>query len=240
MSTTMEDIREMRRTAVAKAYVSPDEQQNIGTSDLEDTVANPLALNLYVLGYSNDSTLTTLNRAVKENLRNYLDQYRMLTDSINIRDAFVINIGVDFDIIPLPNTNGNEVVLRCIDALKTFFNIDRWQVNEPIVYGDIFNLLVSVEGVQTVTKVGIKNLNDSDLGYSNVLYNIADATKNGIIYPSYDPAIFEVKFFDLARSLALTELRLVLSIAVRTKPEPPGHGGLPISGQPAVLRQRHH
>jgi hypothetical protein len=118
----------------------------------------------------------------------------MLTDSINIRDAFVINIGVDFDIIPLPNTNGNEVVLRCIDALKTFFNIDRWQVNEPIVYGDIFNLLVSVEGVQTVTKVGIKNLNDSDLGYSNVLYNIADATKNGIIYPSYDPAIFEVKY----------------------------------------------
>jgi hypothetical protein len=180
--------------AVAKAYVSPDEQQNIGTSDLEDTVANPLALNLYVLGYSNDNTLTTLNRAVKENLRNYLDQYRMLTDSINIRDAFVINIGVDFDIIPLPNTNGNEVVLRCIDALKTFFNIDRWQVNEPIVYGDIFNLLVSVEGVQTVTKVGIKNLNDSDLGYSNVLYNIADATKNGIIYPSYDPAIFEVKY----------------------------------------------
>lgn len=180
--------------AVAKAYVSPDEQQNIGTSDLEDTVANPLALNLYVLGYSNDSTLTTLNRAVKENLRNYLDQYRMLTDSINIRDAFIINIGVDFDIIPLPNTNGNEVVLKCIDALKAFFNIDRWQVNEPIVYGDIFNLLVSVEGVQTITKVGIKNLNDSDLGYSNVLYNIADATKNGIIYPSYDPAIFEVKY----------------------------------------------
>ena len=78
--------------AVAKAYVSPDEQQNITTTETDDTVANPLALNLYVLGYDNNRTLTALNRAVKENLRNYVDQFRMLTDSINIRDAFVIGL----------------------------------------------------------------------------------------------------------------------------------------------------
>ena len=120
----------------------------------------------------------------------------MLTDSINIRNAYIINIGVDFDIITLPNFNANEVILNCITLLKEFFEIDKWQVNQPIVYGDIYNILLGAKGVQTVTGVRIKNLNDELLNYSNVAYNIEAATRNGIIYPSLDPAIFEVKFPD--------------------------------------------
>ena len=74
--------------------------------------------------------------------------------------------------------------------------LKNWQINQPIVYGDVYNLLLRVNGVQTVTAVRIKNLNDELLDYSNVIYNIEEATRNGIIYPSLDPAIFEVKFPD--------------------------------------------
>jgi hypothetical protein len=120
----------------------------------------------------------------------------MLTDSINIRDAYIINIGVDFDVIALPSFNANEVILNCITLLKDFFNIDKWQIGQPIIYGDIYNLLLQATGVQTVTAVRIKNINDELLDYSNVIYDISEATRNGIIYPSLDPAIFEVKFPD--------------------------------------------
>lgn len=181
--------------SVAKVYITPDEQNNITTVDnFDDTVANPLAMNMYMLGYDNNKNLVKVNRAVKENLKTYLSQYRMLTDSINFRDAYIINIGIDFDVIPLRNFNGNEVLLNCVNALKNFFNIDMWQINQPIVYSDILSTLLSVKGVQTIPSVVIKNLNDETLGYSNVAYGIAEATKDNIVYPSLDPCIFEIKY----------------------------------------------
>jgi hypothetical protein len=180
--------------SVAKVYIAPDEQNNIGTSEINDTVANPLALNMYMLGYTSNGTLTTVNRAIKENLKNYLSEYRMLTDSINLRDAFIINIGVEFDIIPIPNYNANEVLLLCIDRMKNYFATERWEISQPIYYSDIYNELIGVRGVQTVTNIVIKNLNDTANGYSNIFYDVNGATFNGIVYPSLDPAIFEVKY----------------------------------------------
>jgi len=180
--------------SVAKVFITPDEQNNIQSSEVGDTVSNPLAMNMYMLGYDNNKNLTQVNRAIKENLKTYLGQYRMLTDSINFRDAYIINIGVDFDIICLPNFNTNEVLLNAVNALKEAFNIDMWQVNQPIVYSDLFNTLLKVKGVQTVSNIKVSNLNDELTGYSPIIYNIAEATRSGIVYPSLDPAIFEVKY----------------------------------------------
>jgi hypothetical protein len=181
---------------VTKVFITPDEQNNLLTSDVQDTVANPLAMNMYVLGYDFNRNLTTINRAVKENLKTYISHYRMLTDSINIRDGYIVNIQVNFDIIPLRDRNANEVLLTCVNAMKDYFNIDRWQINQPIILTDIYSALLAQPGVQTVTRVVIKNLNDSSLGYSNIFYGIPEAMRNGIIYPSLDPMIFEVKYPD--------------------------------------------
>ncbi len=181
--------------SVTKAYIVPDDQ--ITQKDLqEQRVANPLAMNMYVLGYDSSKHLTELNEAVKENLRTYLGYYRILTDAINIKDAFIINIGVDFEISVLPNYNSNEVLLRCIDTLKSLFDIDRWQINQPIIKSDVMNSLGNVKGVQSVIGVSFKNLYDSDLGYSGNVYDLKTATRNGVIYPSLDPSIFEIKFLD--------------------------------------------
>ncbi len=180
--------------SVAKAYITPDEQNNIGTEQVGDTVANPLALNLYVLGYDDNKRCTNLNTAIKNNLKNYIDRYRMLTDSINVRDAFIINIGVKFSVLPLPNYNGNEVLLLCIARLKEFFNIDRWQISQPIVTSEILVDLMKVKGVQMVSNLLIYNITDE--GYSDVGYDIKGATKNGVVYPSLDPAIFEIRYPD--------------------------------------------
>jgi len=180
--------------SVSKAYIVPDDQlsQNKFTTD---RVPNPLAMNLYTLGMNSVGQLTQLNGAVKNNLKNYLNYYRMLTDAINIKDAFIINIGIDFEIIVKPNYNSNEVLLSCINELKNYFNVDNWQINQPIVTHDIMNLLGNVAGVQTVVGALIKNLYDNvTLNYSGNIYDIGGATKNSIIYPALDPSIFEVKF----------------------------------------------
>jgi hypothetical protein len=178
--------------SVAKAYIVPDDQ--ISQKDLESRIANPLAMNMYVLGYNDLKQLTTLNQAIKENLKTYLNFYRILTDAVNIKDAFIINIGVDFEISVLPNYNSNEVLLRCVNELKSLFNVDKWQINQPIIKSDISTALANVKGVQSVVGFALTNLYDSDQGYSGNVYDLTTATKNGVIYPSLDPSIFEIKF----------------------------------------------
>lgn len=176
---------------VAKAYLIKDDQISIETSR---RIANPNGLNLYTLGYNSSKQLTNLSIAAKENLATYLEQYRMLTDSINIKNAFVINIEIDFEITTFKNFNNGEVITNCINELKKFFNIDRWQINQPIIINEIFSTLGNVNGVATIGSVNINNKFGEILGYSKYKYDINQATVNGIIYPSIDPSIFEVKF----------------------------------------------
>jgi hypothetical protein len=180
--------------SIAKAYIIQDQQLSPGT--VNRFIPNPLAINLYVLSYDGTGKLTQANLAVKENLKTYLSQYRILTDAVNIKDSYIINIGIRFEIITLPEYNSNETLLKCIDKLKSIFNIRRWQINEPILLPKLYTELDRVEGVQTVTNIEIVNLFRTESGYSGNVYDINAATRDGTIYPSLDPSIFEVKFPD--------------------------------------------
>ena len=151
-------------------------------------------MNLYTLGYTGSKKLVNVNQAIKTNLKNYLGQYRMLTDAINIKDAFIINIGVNFDVVPVPTENANVVLLRCIDTIKSFFEIDKWQINQPILISDLQRNLFLTEGVSNIPTLEIVNKYETDSNYSGNVYNIQEATRDTIVYPSLDPSIFEVKF----------------------------------------------
>ena len=168
---------------VAKAFA-----QKPKASDNEST------LDIYTLSLDSNSKLTIPSSTLKQNLKTYLNQYRIIGDSISIKDAFVVNIGCEFEIITFPNFNNNEVLTNCIVELQNYFNISNWQINQPIILRDIYILLDNVEGVQTVKDVKILNKRGTNLGYSQYAYDIQGATQNGVIYPSLDPSIFEVKF----------------------------------------------
>ena len=178
---------------VAKAYITQDDQISPLTTE-PNRIPNPLALNLYTLGYNSNKNLINLNTATKTNLSTYLEQYRMLTDAINIKNAFVINFSLDFEITAFKSYNNNEVILNCISEIKNYFDIDMWQINQPIVISEIENLIGGVRGVQTVEKVKLTNKNGTTFGYSQYKYDFAGATKKGVIYPSLDPSIFELKY----------------------------------------------
>jgi hypothetical protein len=173
---------------IAKAYIEPTKAQSVASG------AAASILDLYVLSFDVDSKLRTASLALKQNLSTYLSQYRMVNDSINIKDAFIINIGVNFDIIVLPNFNSNEVLTKCILAMQDFFAIKNWQINEPIILRDLYVILDEVEGVQTVKNITISNKVGTSLGYSQFAYDIPGATVNNVVYPSLDPMIFEVKY----------------------------------------------
>jgi hypothetical protein len=185
---------------VAKAYAVKDDQINnilrVNEGNFVETAINPTAINLYTLGYNKNKKLTTLNSLTKDNLARYLEQFRLLTDDVNILDAFVINIGVKFDITVFKNYNIKDVLARSIDAVNQHFNIDNWSINQPIILTDLSYEIGSVEGVQNVSNLQIFNkyLFKDGSDYQPYRYDIPQATVDNVIYPSLDPSIFELRY----------------------------------------------
>ena len=173
---------------VAKAYIEKPTLDN-QTSTVE-------TLCMYILSKNNQGTLTNASNALKNNLRTYLSQYKMIGDSIEIKDAYIINIGIDFEIVVLPNFINSQVILSCIQSLQEYFSINRWQINQPILLKDLFVRLDRVEGVQTVKSINISNKRGISQGYSEYSYDIEGALQNQVVYPSLDPSIFEVKYLN--------------------------------------------
>jgi len=166
----------------------------VGKTSNENEKNNPFAINLYLLGYNSNGHLTPLNRGIKENLKTYFNEYRILTDGLNINDGFIINIGLEFEIICFQNYNKNEVLAKCITDLKDYFNVDNWGFNQTINLSEVELLIANVEGVQSVPMLKVTNKCGGI--YSVNSYNIEAATKSKIVYPSLDPSVFEVKYPD--------------------------------------------
>jgi hypothetical protein len=158
----------------------------------KDTIDSNL-LSLYILSKDFQNNLIKADNIIKQNLQVYLNEYDSLTDAINIKDAFIINLGLNFDIVIKPNYNNKLIINNCIEKLIEYFNIDKWEINQPIILSDIYTLLDNIEGVQTVKNIEIYNKVGENLGYSKYSYDINRATVNGVIYPSLDPSIFEIK-----------------------------------------------
>ena len=177
---------------VAKTFVTQDEATQNETGGLVNS--NPFALSLYVLAYDSAGRLVNATTNLKQNLKKYLSEYMMITDVLNIKDAFVVNIGINYEILALPNYSGRQVLLDCSNKLKEYFDTSNRQINQPINLATINTLLDQVTGVQTVQKVEIVN----KVGglYSAFSYDVKGATRNNVVYPSYDPCIFEVKYPD--------------------------------------------
>jgi len=182
---------------VAKAYITKDSVLFGQYQSNQPGERDPIAVSLYALGFNQAGHLDALPSALVQNLQTYIGQYRMLTDSLTIKSAYIVNIGVNFDITLRPDYSARETIANCLTQLKSYFSIDNWQINQPIILSEVYTLLDQVDGVQTVKSVAISNLSAADGDYSQYSYDIQAATLNGVIYPSLDPSIFEVKFPDI-------------------------------------------
>ena len=167
----------------------------IGKTSNDNEKNNPFAINLYLLGYDGNGKLTNLNQAVKENLKTYLNEYKVLTDGVNISDGYIINIGINFEVITLNNYNKSEVITECISDMKDYFDINNWTFNNTINISELELLLANVDGVSSVPKLEI--VNKCHGNYAPNSYNIEAAIKDKILYPSLDPSVFEIKFPDV-------------------------------------------
>jgi len=180
---------------ISKAYVTQDYLVANDTDKQNFITNNPLAISIYILSTDINGKISRTTNVIKQNLKTYLSYEKMMSDAIIIKDAYFINVKCNFDITVLPAYNSQEVLTNCINALKDYFDINKWQINQPIIYSDIYNLIGSIKGVQSVIKVDFENLAGGN--YSDYSYDLHAATKQGVIYPSLDPMIFEIRYPDI-------------------------------------------
>jgi len=180
---------------IAKVYVEQASALSVqsGNDPLIDN--NPLALSMYVLAYNDNKQLENATLQLKNNLKEYMEPFRMVTDALTIKDAFYINLGLSFDITVIPGLSNKQILTDCIVALQNYFDIDKWQVNQPIIISEVYSVLLQTNGVQSVTKVEFTNKSGGN--YSPYSYDVAGAIRNNVLYPSLDPAIFEIRYPDI-------------------------------------------
>lgn len=174
---------------ISKVYATNEPLSDISLSALQ---RNPLAITLYILSQDVNGKLTYASKTIRENLKNYLFEYMMVTDAVDFKDAYIVNIGVQYDVVLRPGTVARDVLLSCNEVIGDYLKTENRAINEPINLSELYTLIDQVQGVQTVKAVKILNLQGGN--YSKYAYDVEAATKDNIVYPSYDPCIFEVRY----------------------------------------------
>ena len=152
-------------------------------------------LNLYVISEDGNGKLTSSTENLKRNLKNYLSNYKMINDTIDILDARIANVGVQFDIIADPTKNKFDVLQRAVDAIKTKLVATNYEIGEPISLTDIFRILKDEDGVLDVLTVKVVSKRGGN--YSTFTYDVKmNTSPDGRMVYAKDNVIFEIKFPD--------------------------------------------
>ena len=175
--------------SISKVYATNEPLADVSLSALQ---RNPLAITLYILSQDVNGNLTYASKTVRDNLKNYLSEYMMVTDAIDFKDAYIVNIGVQYGVVLRPGYVARDVLLKCNSVIQEYLKTENRSINEPINLSELYTLIDQVQGVQTVKTVEIVNLQGGK--YSKYAYDVKAATKDNIVYPSYDPCIFEVRY----------------------------------------------
>lgn len=183
---------------LARVYSMPSNFGRVFRAAVSNNPNNPLASQLFIVSRDLDQNLSISPDALKINLKNYLNSYRMISDAIDILDAAIINFELYFQIIADPAYNKNSLLQGVIKDLQNYFSVANFHINQPILISDIVNIIFSKPGVVVVDKVQFNNLsgNVKNKQYSQVSFDIKSNTKNQIIYPPTG-GIFELKYPDL-------------------------------------------
>lgn len=150
---------------------------------------------IYVIAKDNNNQLIVPPNSLKANLKRYLSLFTRLNQGIDILDGRIINIGIEYTIVAEPGQNKTQVKIDTLKKVKEFFDINKWQLNQPIVVDDLVVLIKDVPGVLTVSDLKIINKNNTVNGnqYSTEVFSIKNNTRNGIVFAP-ENGIFEVKY----------------------------------------------
>ncbi len=192
-----------RQDLLARVYTMPSNFGRVFRASVRANPNNPLSSLLFILSRDSAGNLIVSPDSLKNNLTKYLNDFRMISDAVDILDAQVINLQLRFSVTVDENSNKTSVVQQVIAKLKDYFQIKNFQIDQVIAISDIQNIIYNTNGVMSITDLRFYGLSGTYKGrtYTDVAFNPTENTRRGLIFPPTG-GIFEVKYpnFDIIGS----------------------------------------
>ena len=193
-----------RQDLLARLYTMPSNFGRVFRASVRSNPDNPLASQIFIISRDIGGNLTISPDTLKENLVTYLNEYRMISDAVDILDAQVINMQLRFNVAAEPNTNKSALVESIISKLKEYFKILNFQIDQVIPMSDLENIIFNTAGVISVTNLKLYGLNGLFKGrqYSTAEFNPSKNIIKGLVVGP-PGSIFEIKYpnFDIIGSV---------------------------------------
>ena len=185
---------------LARIYTLPSNFGRVFRAAVRSNETNPLSTQLFIISRTPDSRLIISPDTLKENIRKYLNPYRLITDSIDILDAKIANLYFQFDVVVDPSLNHQTVLQSILSKLISQFQTTKFYIDQPIVISDIESLIFMTPGVLSIAKVEFKNVSGkiNNRQYSDISFDPKLNLRKGILYPP-EGGIFEFRYpeFDI-------------------------------------------
>lgn len=184
-----------KQDALARIYTMPSNFGRVFRVGFRPNPVNPLSTLTYIVSRNENGQLVLSSDTLKINLSKYLNEFRLIADALDIVDASIVNIRVNYTIGLIQGAVKNTTLQSINQKLKDYFNINNFQIDQPIVLTDINNIIINEAGVLSLIDLTVSNVGGSVNGilYSDVIFNVPQNTKNGLIIPP-PGGIFEVRY----------------------------------------------
>lgn len=184
-----------RQDLLSRIYTMPNVFGRVFRAGISDNPINPLSAQLHIISRDRFGNLTVSPDSLKKNLSTYLNEFRLISDAVDILDARVSNYTVRFGIMTAPNANKNGVVQSVISRVKNILKIENFQIDQPLVIDDVINVIINTQGVVSLISLEIlpKTGTDDSRTYSDFYFDYELSTRNKIITAPRG-TIFELKY----------------------------------------------
>jgi hypothetical protein len=187
-----------RQDLLSRIYTLPNNFGRVFRAAVVDNPNNPLGARLFIISRNSQKQLIISPDTLKDNLSVYLNQFRLISESIDILDAPIVNIAIKYSIAVEKGYNFQSVINEVNASLKDYFKIENFQINQPILISDVSNLILNTPGSLSLIElkfVGMSGVLDQT-AYSNFTYVPSENLSRGMYYPP-PGGIFEVKYPDI-------------------------------------------
>jgi len=186
-----------KQDLIARVYSLPTKFGKVSKVGCRSNPSNPLSKQLYILGLDANGKLSQASDTLKMNIRNYLNDMRLISDAIDIVDSPIINFRIKVSIVIKPGAVSIEVIQNVIQSIKNELQTPNFQIDQPLIIADLQYAIINTPGVLSLINLEITNVSGNSSGneYSNYVYDIDAATSRGIVIAPQG-GIFELKYPD--------------------------------------------
>lgn len=186
-----------KQDLIARIYLMPNKFGRVFRVGVRANPNNPLSSVLSIISRDQSGKLIVSPDMLKENLRVFLNESRLISDAIDIVDTQVINLGLIYGITVSGNASTDTVIQSVNNSLKDYFQIENFQIEQPVMVSDVVNIILNTPDVVSLVDLSFDNIFHStdDLDYSSISFSVNANTDRGMIMCP-EGSIFEIRYPD--------------------------------------------